>query len=151
MQFGPDFSSVIVPVRQRFGQRPVYVHEISEEPRHLYDLVATRYSPMKAAYDTSLLPPAPFVPVRLASLADHAEPVTIQAKIDTGADLTVIPARLIEQLPLMPAGEIEVEGYDGRRATIQVYDVNLQIDQLSVTGLLVIGFAEDYVYLDVMC
>ena len=25
--------------------------------------------------------------------------------------------------------EIEVEGYDGRRATIQAYDVNLQIDQ----------------------
>jgi predicted aspartyl protease len=100
---------------------------------------------MKAAYDTSLLPPAPFVPVRLASLADHAEPVAIQAKIDTGAGLTVIPARLIEQLPLMPAGEIEIEGYDGRRATIQAYDVNLQIDQLHVTGLLVIGFAEDYV------
>ena len=33
VEFGPDFSSVIVPVRQRFGQRPVYVHEISEQPR----------------------------------------------------------------------------------------------------------------------
>ncbi len=30
VEFGPDFSSVIAPVRQRFGQRPVYVHEISE-------------------------------------------------------------------------------------------------------------------------
>jgi len=102
---------------------------------------------MKAAYDTSLLPPAPFVPVRLASLAVHAEPVAIQAKIDTGADLTVIPARLIEQLQLMSAGEIEVEGYDGRRATLQVYDVNLHIDQLSLPGLLVVAFAEDYVLL----
>jgi predicted aspartyl protease len=102
---------------------------------------------MKAAYNTALLPPAPFAPVRLASLTDHAEPVAIQAKIDTGADLTVIPLRLIEQLQLMPAGEIEVEGYDGRRATIPAYDVNLQIDQLNVTGLLVIGFAEDYVLL----
>jgi hypothetical protein len=33
VEFGPDFSSVIVPVRQRFGQRPVYVHEISEHAR----------------------------------------------------------------------------------------------------------------------
>jgi len=33
VEFGPDFSSVIVPVRQRFGQRPVYVHEILEQPR----------------------------------------------------------------------------------------------------------------------
>ena len=47
----------------------------------------------------------------------------------------------------MPAGEIEVEGYDSRRATIRAYDVNLQVDQLSVNGLLVIGFAEDYVLL----
>lgn len=33
VEFGPDFSSVIVPIRQRFGQRPVYVHEILEHER----------------------------------------------------------------------------------------------------------------------
>ncbi len=33
VEFGPDFSSVIALVRQRFGQRPVYVHEISERAR----------------------------------------------------------------------------------------------------------------------
>jgi len=66
---------------------------------------------MKTTYDTSLQPPAPFVPVRLASLADRSERIAVQAKIDTGADLTVIPARLVEQLQLMPAGEIEVEGF----------------------------------------
>lgn len=102
---------------------------------------------MKASYDTSLLPPAPFLPVRLASLADHSESITVQAKLDTGADLTVIPTVRIERLHPMPAGEIEVEGYDSRRATIRAYDVNLQVDQLSVVGLLVIGFAEDYVLL----
>lgn len=102
---------------------------------------------MKAAYNTSLLPPAPFLLVRLASLADHAESITVQAKLDTGADLTAIPTALIERLRLMPAGEIEVEGYDSRRATLRAYDVNLQIDHLSVAGLLVIDFTEDYVLL----
>ncbi len=43
VEFGPDFSSVIVPVRRRFGQRPVYVHEISEEPR-LYTISSPRVS-----------------------------------------------------------------------------------------------------------
>ena len=33
VEFGPNFESVIVPVRQRFGQRPVYVHEILGQPR----------------------------------------------------------------------------------------------------------------------
>jgi len=41
VEFSPDFSSVIVPVRRRFGQRPVYVHEISEEPR-LYTISSPR-------------------------------------------------------------------------------------------------------------
>ena len=43
VQFGPDFSSVIVPVRQRFGQRPVYVHEISEQAR-IYKFSSPRFS-----------------------------------------------------------------------------------------------------------
>ena len=33
VEFGPDFSSVIRRVRERFGQRPVYVQEILEKPR----------------------------------------------------------------------------------------------------------------------
>jgi hypothetical protein len=41
VDFGPDFSSVIVRVRQRFGQRPVYVHEILERPR-IYKISSPR-------------------------------------------------------------------------------------------------------------
>ncbi|MEK7278475.1 MAG: DUF5678 domain-containing protein, partial [Chloroflexota bacterium] len=33
VQFGPDFQSVIVPVRKKFGQRPICVQEILEQPR----------------------------------------------------------------------------------------------------------------------
>ena len=33
VEFGPDFGSVILRVRERFGQRPVYVQEILEKPR----------------------------------------------------------------------------------------------------------------------
>ena len=33
LEFGPDFGSVILRVRKRFGQRPVYVQEILETPR----------------------------------------------------------------------------------------------------------------------
>jgi Family of unknown function (DUF5678) len=41
VEFGPDFSSVIAPVRQRFGQRPVYVREISEQAR-IYKISSPR-------------------------------------------------------------------------------------------------------------
>jgi len=44
VEFGPDFSSVIAPVRQRFGQRPVYVHEISERAHiHKISLRSARH------------------------------------------------------------------------------------------------------------
>ncbi len=43
VEFGADFGSVIVPVRQRFGQRPVYVHEISE-PARVYKISSPRLS-----------------------------------------------------------------------------------------------------------
>jgi hypothetical protein len=33
VEFGPDFATVIVHVRQRYGQRAVYVQEILESPR----------------------------------------------------------------------------------------------------------------------
>jgi hypothetical protein len=48
---------------------------------------------------------------------------------------------------MVPADEIEVEGYDGRRATLYCYDVILYVDQLHVAGLSVIAFTEDYVLL----
>lgn len=102
---------------------------------------------MKAPYHSALIPPAPFLPVRISNLADNSGPLSIPAKIDTGADVTAIPARLIESLRLVPAGEIEVEGYDSRRATLYCYDVVLHVDQLRVVGLSVIAFTEDYVLL----
>jgi hypothetical protein len=49
---------------------------------------------MKVSYDTSWLPPAPFLPVQLASLAEHSAAITVQARLDTGADLTAIPYAL---------------------------------------------------------
>jgi prevent-host-death family protein len=43
VEFGSDFSSVIRRVRARFGQRPVYVQEIREQPR-VYKMSAPRLS-----------------------------------------------------------------------------------------------------------
>ena len=101
---------------------------------------------MKVPYNTSINPPAPFLPVRISNLAD-VEPVSLQAQVDTGADITAIPAQLIDRLGLVPADEIEVEGYDGHRSAIYCYDVILHIDGLRVVGLSTIAFAEDHVLL----
>jgi len=41
VEFGPDFATVIVRVRQRYGQRAVYVQEILESPR-IYKIESPR-------------------------------------------------------------------------------------------------------------
>ena len=101
---------------------------------------------MRFPYSASLNPPAPFLPVRVSNLTG-AGPTTVSAKIDTGADITAIPAYFVEQLDLAPAGELVVEGYDGQRATVLCYDIVLHVDRLRVVGLSVVAFAEDYALL----
>jgi hypothetical protein len=101
---------------------------------------------MNIPYNTSIKPPAPFVPVHVSNLAD-IDGVSVSAKIDTGADISAIPAALIDRLNLTPAGEIVVEGYNGVQSTIYCYDVILRVDQLQMVGLSTIAFAEDYVLL----
>ncbi len=101
---------------------------------------------MKISYNTSLIPPAPFVSIHVSNLVDNSE-TSIEAKIDTGADLTAIPAALVRQLNLVPAGEVQVESYDGRKSILICYDVVLRIAHVRLVGLSVITFAEDYILL----
>lgn len=101
---------------------------------------------MNIPYNASLKPPAPFLPVSVSNLAD-VDRVPVSAKIDTGTDISAIPAALIDRLNLTPASEIVVEGYNGLQSTLYCYDVILRVDRLRVVGLSTIAFAEDYVLL----
>ena len=102
---------------------------------------------MKIPYNTSLVPPAPFLSVHISNLVGTPEPAALPAKVDTGADLTAIPSTLVDQLSLAPAGEIQVEGYDGRQSTLTCYDITLLVAHLRVVGLQVVPFSEDYALL----
>ena len=101
---------------------------------------------MKIAYNSALNPPAPFLSVEISALIG-TQAQSIPAKIDTGADITAIPTQVIDQLGLTPAGEIKVEGYDGRSSTSYYYDIILQIDRLKLTGLAAIPLHEEYALL----
>jgi hypothetical protein len=64
-------------------------------------------------YDQSVDPPAPFVDIRIYSPIGPAIEQPLRAKLDTAADISCIPADLVEQLSLLPARTVPVEGYDG--------------------------------------
>ena len=72
--------------------------------------IPPHYPIMIIPYDASLVPPVPFLSAHVSNLTDSAESPLLPAKVDTGADVTAIPANLVNRLNLAPASEIQVEG-----------------------------------------
>ena len=79
-------------------------------------------------YDRGFNPPAPVVGVTVLHPSGEARRAVLRAKLDTGADITVIPARTIVQLRIMPHGQIWVRGYDGTHMRRRVYYVRLVVE-----------------------
>jgi hypothetical protein len=101
---------------------------------------------MKIAYNPTLHPPAPFLTIRLYSPTTGVV-LTLPAKIDTGADVTAVPANIVEQLQLASASAFLVEAFDGTQARMIAYDIALDVAQLHLTDIPAITFAEEYVLL----
>jgi predicted aspartyl protease len=102
---------------------------------------------MKTFYSDSFNPPAPAVSVQVSSSEDIAHSPTLLALVDTGSDTTLIPETLADQLRLAPAGEVDVQAYEGTPKTVTFYDVILRVSNLRLVGLSVVTFSADYVLL----
>lgn len=81
-----------------------------------------------AGYDSREFdPPAPVADVTVSNpVSQLAE--SGQGKIDTGADITIIPDAWVAKTRLIPAGIVEVASFDGRLAERPAYYVNILID-----------------------
>lgn len=82
-------------------------------------------------YNQQLFPPAPLALVQVLDSAGVAHPSVWPAQIDTGADRTVIPSSLVEELQLPKLDEAEVESLDGVAAIMSTYSVTLRIHDLA--------------------
>lgn len=79
------------------------------------------------AYNRQYQPPAPTLPVQVSHLFDSPKSESLEGKLDTGADSTVIPTRLVTQFGLMPTGWKRVRSYDGVVRTVRTYYVRIQL------------------------
>ena len=75
-------------------------------------------------YSLEYSPPAAVLKVKFINpiLSYEAE---IEAKLDTGADITVVPEAVIDRLGIVPAGRIDVTSFDGDGTVRYTYFVNL--------------------------
>lgn len=75
-------------------------------------------------------PPAPFVLVILSQVDGSGATPDLPAKVDTGADCTVIPSALAEQLALRETSRIRFGGLGGYETELPIYEVQLVIRDL---------------------
>ena len=83
--------------------------------------------PVRFGYVQSETPPAPYVTVSAARSADSVAVDGLPAKIDSGADRTVVPASLVERLSLDEMGRSWFEGLGGVRVELVLYRLILTI------------------------
>jgi predicted aspartyl protease len=99
-------------------------------------------------YNQQVSPPAPFVHLTIRRPGDEASVQDLPAQIDTAADMTVIPWRIVEELQLLQHDEIETLGFGGHVTSVTSFLVQLQIHQLEpVTVEVLANRDEPYVLL----
>lgn len=81
------------------------------------------------AYDRTKSPAAPMLPIKIG--AAGAGTAAAAAIVDTGSDISVIPARLARDLRLPVVDEATVHGVTGSER-VKLYSADFEIDGISV-------------------
>jgi len=82
--------------------------------------------PFSRPYDQqNFNPPAPVMEVSLSIPSAQAVILKSPALLDSGADITVIPEQIVQQLQLRYVDEIMASGYDGIPKQTFIYSVRL--------------------------
>jgi predicted aspartyl protease len=103
---------------------------------------------MRYRYNQQVVPPAAYVHVIVGRSDANGTGGPVAALVDSGADKTVIPRAIVEELALPQAGAIEVAGLNQIISIMPLYIVNIAIGNLPPVVADVIGSAgEQYVLL----
>jgi hypothetical protein len=103
---------------------------------------------VRYTYNQQVSPPAPFVHVSVRPPYEGAAGIVVPAQIDPAADLSVIPARLVEELKLVPLDSVSAVGFAGHTVTLPSFLVEIAIRDLQpVTVKALASHDEPYVLL----
>jgi len=78
-------------------------------------------------YNQQVKPPAPFAYASVSATAEGAPSLECPAQLDTAADLSVVPRRIVDQLQLDRLGEFETLGFGGHVMTMPTFLVRIQL------------------------
>jgi predicted aspartyl protease len=77
-------------------------------------------------YDDGYEPPAPILPLRIADPSGAID-CAVPGFVDSGADCTLIPATLAQQLRLPVVGQLEIVGVGGGRGIAPIHAASVQV------------------------
>ena len=81
------------------------------------------------SYNRQITPSAPFVHITVERPDKGAAVADVPSQLDTAADITVVPASVVETLGLVQLGEVEIMGFGGHITTVPTFLVSLAIRQ----------------------
>lgn len=100
-------------------------------------------------HGNSWMPEAPIIDIEVAFpfvLGSTAQ--SCPALVDTGADITVLPASIIQELGLLEVDELEVQGYDQVEPSLTLaYSAVITVPVLGNVTLKVVGHDNAYALL----
>src|SRR5437773_3493973 len=82
---------------------------------------------IRYAYNRQLQPPAPFVHVTLRTLTGDRQLVDLPAQLDFGADKTVVPWTVVEQLALLETRQVTAAAFGGHVSSLPAFLVSTAI------------------------
>jgi len=83
-------------------------------------------------YDQDSWPPFPTIEIIIANPFDDQATDPLPAKVDTGADMTVIPRRLAAKLGLTPFSRVLVQGFRGQPEVMRTYPADVNVNDYIV-------------------
>ena len=95
-------------------------------------------------YDLTYEPPAPVLDVTVANVTNRRRRRTLPGLLDTGSDITALPATFVDTLQLYPIGRLRLEGVDASTQPVLTYAVHLTIGGVSIPRLEVILTGLDF-------
>lgn len=98
-------------------------------------------------YDTNQSPPQPTVKVVVASSQSGRATRSLVAIVDTGADATLIPLKELKSLAALVGDSRWIRNLWGERQACKTFIVEVQIEELVLPGIEVLGYPGDEVIL----
>lgn len=90
-------------------------------------------------YSQEYYPPAPILEVSFIMAAEFLRVGPLLALVDSGADGTIVPIKYLEEIHAPSTTEMTIRSQWGERHSVLLYLVDIQIDNLTLPGIEVVG------------